>query len=75
VLFLVGLSGNILLGLLMWWHRELFFSWNHGGRQCWGFENRMESPNTRITNKSRGSRVHESRKAERQRIFESLNTP
>jgi hypothetical protein len=25
VLFLVGLSGNVLLGLLLWWHGELFF--------------------------------------------------
>jgi hypothetical protein len=25
VLFLVGLSRNILLGPLLWWHRELFF--------------------------------------------------
>jgi hypothetical protein len=46
---LVGLSGNILLGLLLWWHRELFFGWNHGGRQCWGSENRKESPNIRVT--------------------------
>jgi hypothetical protein len=53
VLFLVGLSRNILLGSLLWWHRELFFSWNHGGRQCWGSESRQESPNTRITKQDR----------------------
>jgi hypothetical protein len=52
VLFLVSLSGNVLLGLLMWWHHELFFGWNHGGSQCWGSENQMESPNTRVTNRS-----------------------
>jgi hypothetical protein len=52
VLFWVFLSGNVLLGLLLWWHNELFFGWNHGGRQCWGSKNRRESPNTRDTNKS-----------------------
>jgi hypothetical protein len=25
VLLLVGLGGNVLLGPLLWWHRELFF--------------------------------------------------
>jgi hypothetical protein len=30
MIFLVGLSGCILLGLLMWRHRELFYGWNHG---------------------------------------------
>jgi hypothetical protein len=29
----------------------LFFGWNHGGRQCWGSKNRMESPNTRLRSK------------------------
>jgi hypothetical protein len=36
VIYLVVLSGCVLLGLFMWRHRELFFSWDHGGRQCWG---------------------------------------
>jgi hypothetical protein len=36
VIFLIDLSGCVLLGFLLWRHRELFFSWNHGGRQCWG---------------------------------------
>jgi hypothetical protein len=27
------------------------FRLKHGGRQCWGSENRIESPNTRFTNK------------------------
>jgi hypothetical protein len=49
VLFLVGFSGNNLLGLLLWWHRELFFGWNHGRRQCWGVR------------KSEGVPEHESR--------------
>jgi hypothetical protein len=56
VLFLVGLIGNGLLGLLLWWHRELFFGWNHGGCQCWGSENRMgprtHESRTRVTNES-----------------------
>jgi hypothetical protein len=34
--FLVSLSRSVLLGLLLWRHRELLFGWNHGGRQCWG---------------------------------------
>jgi hypothetical protein len=51
VTFLVGLSGCVLLGFLLWRHHELFFGWNHGGRQCWGSENRKESPNTRVKNK------------------------
>jgi hypothetical protein len=36
VIFLIGLSGCVLLGLLLWRHCELFFGWNHGRRQCWG---------------------------------------
>jgi hypothetical protein len=48
MIFLVSLSGCVLLGLFLWRHRELFFGWDHGGRQCWGSKNRMESPNTRF---------------------------
>jgi hypothetical protein len=38
VIFLVGLSECVLLRLLLWRHRELFFGWNHSGRQCWGVQ-------------------------------------
>jgi hypothetical protein len=36
VLFLNDLSGSVLLRSLLWWHRELFYWLQHGGRQCWG---------------------------------------
>jgi hypothetical protein len=63
VLLLVGLSRNVLLGLLLWWHLELFFDWNHSGRQCWGGGG--PSPRTqeswmRVTDKS--ARIMESGK-------------
>jgi hypothetical protein len=52
VLFLVGLNGNVLLGLLLRWHRKLFSAETTVGANVGGSEDRMESPNTRVTNKS-----------------------
>jgi hypothetical protein len=31
VILLTRLSWSVLLGLLLWWHRELFFGWNTVG--------------------------------------------
>jgi hypothetical protein len=36
VIFLIYLSGCVLLGFLLWRHRKLFIRLDHGGRQCWG---------------------------------------
>jgi hypothetical protein len=52
MVFLIGLSGSVLLRPLLWWHRELFFGWTTVDANVGGSENRMESPNTRITNES-----------------------
>jgi hypothetical protein len=46
MIFLVSLSGCVLLGLLLWRHCELCIGWDHSGRQCWGPENRKGPPNT-----------------------------
>jgi hypothetical protein len=52
VLFLVGLNGNVLLRLLLWWHRELFFSETTVGANVGGFENQKGPPNKRVTKES-----------------------
>jgi hypothetical protein len=36
MLFLICLSWNVLLRLLQWWHRELFFDWNTVGANVGG---------------------------------------
>jgi hypothetical protein len=59
MVFLVGLGRSVLLGLLLWRHRELLFSWNHGGCQCWGSENRIGSPNTRFLRRCTKARMKE----------------
>jgi hypothetical protein len=42
------LCGNVLLGFLLRWHRELFFGWNTVGANVGGLpENSDDSPNTR----------------------------
>jgi hypothetical protein len=68
VLFLVVLSGIILLGLLLWWHRELFFSWNHGGCQCWGLRKPAGVPEHKSYETGSQARSHESRKVRRQNL-------
>jgi hypothetical protein len=51
VLFLICLSWNVLLRPLLWWHRELFFSWNTVGANVGGYPKiRTGSPNTREGN-------------------------
>jgi hypothetical protein len=48
VVFLICLSWNVLLGLLLWWHREQFFGWNTVGANVGGYPKIwIRSPNTR----------------------------
>jgi hypothetical protein len=48
IVFLICLSWNVLLGLLLWWHRELFFGWNTVGANVGGYPKiRTRSPNIR----------------------------
>jgi hypothetical protein len=49
VLLLVGLGGNILLGPLLWWLRELFSDETRLTLMLGGPKNRRESPDTRTT--------------------------
>jgi hypothetical protein len=67
VLFLVCLSWNVLLGPLLWWHRELFFGWNTVGANVAGVsenpdkiteQKRRKSTNVlvKITNDARGDK-------------------
>jgi hypothetical protein len=51
VVLLISLGGNILLGPLLWWHRELFFGLDTVGANVGGSENRKGSPNTRAMRK------------------------
>jgi hypothetical protein len=47
VVFLICLSWNVLLGLLLWWHRELFFGWYTVGTNVGGYPKIwIRSPNT-----------------------------
>jgi hypothetical protein len=69
------LSGNVLLGPLMWWHREMFFDWNHGGRQCWGVRKSDGVPEHKNHEWESRTKAHRSQKAGRQGISESLCSP
>jgi hypothetical protein len=59
VLFLISLSGSVLLRPLLRWHRELFFQLKHGGRQCWGVQ--------KIGGSERRSSEHKSHKSRKLR--------
>jgi hypothetical protein len=45
VVFLICLSWNVL-GPLLWWHRELFFSWNTVGANVGGIRKSRWDPRT-----------------------------
>jgi hypothetical protein len=47
VLFLICLGWSVLLGPLMWWHRELFFGWNTVGANVGGIRKSGWNPRTR----------------------------
>jgi hypothetical protein len=56
----ICLSWSVLLGLLLWWHRELFLGWNTVGANVGGYPKaRTNSPNTK---ERRGSNTFERNK-------------
>jgi hypothetical protein len=55
VLFLMCLSWNVLLGPLLWWHRELFFGWNTMGANVGGVQKFGWNPRTWVEGKSKRS--------------------
>jgi hypothetical protein len=50
VVFLICLRWNVLLGLLLWWHRELYFGWNTVGANVGGIRKSGQDPRTQEKN-------------------------